>query len=279
MLAAIANTDYAGEIKNQGDTVHIRTKPSLTINDYLADQDIVVERPSSNLVDLLIDQGKYFAAIVDDVMETQADINLLGLWADDASEQMKITIDSEVLATLETDVDALNKGAAAGRISGSIDLGILATPLDVVSRAPGAGEVEVIDVILRMGQVLDEQNIPEQGRWMIIPAWFAAKIKASELRDASLTGDGVTMLRNGRLGMIDRFTLYGSNLLPVDGSTPFSTALIAGHSHGLTFASQLTKMETIRAERTFGTIMRGLQVYGTKVTDGTALAVARVNPA
>ena len=44
-----------------------------------------------------------------------------------------------------------------------------------------------------------------------------------------------------------------------------------GHSHGFTFASQLTKVETLRAESTFGTIMRGLQVYGRKVIDNSAL--------
>lgn len=269
VLAAIANTDYAGEISNQGDKVIIRTKPTLTINDYEADQEISVERPSSSTVELIIDQGKYFAAIVDDVMETQADLNLLGMWADDASEQMKIAIDTQVLGVIAADVVAANKGATAGRISGDINLGVAATPRSIAA-------ADVIDNILDMGQVLDEQNIPEQGRWLVVPAWYAALIKKSELRDASLTGDGTTMLRNGRLGMIDRFTLYASNLLPVSGA---ETTIFAGHSHGMTFASQLTKMETIRAERTFGTIMRGLQVYGAKVTDGTAIAASVVDKA
>ena len=277
VLAAIANTDYAGEIKNQGDTVHIRTKATLTVKDYQSYQDLELETPSSTAVELQIDKGKYFAAIVDDVMETQADLNLLSMWADDASEQMKIAIDNDVLGNLSTDIDADNKGAAAGRISGNIDLGATGGALSLAARAPGAGETEVIDAILRAGQVLDEQNIPESGRWMIIPAWMAAMIKRSELRDASLTGDGTTMLRNGRLGMIDRFTLYASNLLPSPAAG--ETAIYAGHSHGLTFASQLTKMETIRSERTFGTIMRGLQVYGYKVVDGKALVEMIVSPA
>jgi len=287
VLAAIANTDYAGEIKNQGDTVVIRTKPTLTINDYLADQDIDIERPSSPSIDLLIDKGKYFAAIVDDVMETQADVNLMGMWADDASEQMKIAIDSDVLGNIAAGIitnypngaagNSGNQGATAGKISGNIDLGEAAAPVTVVARGATAGQVEIIDAILRLGQVLDEANIPEQGRWMTIPAWMAAMIKRSELRDASLTGDGTTMLRNGRLGMIDRFTLYASNLLPYTLGD-LATTVFAGHSHGLTFASQLTKMETIRAERTFGTIMRGLQVYGYKVTDGTALASLYCTP-
>ena len=79
---------------------------------------------------------------------------------------------------------------------------------------PGTGQVELLDVLLRMGQVLDEQNIPEVGRWVVMPAWAGRQIKQSELRQAYLSGDSVTMLRNGRLGMVDRFTIYISNLLP-----------------------------------------------------------------
>ena len=39
-----------------------------------------------------------------------------------------------------------------------------------------------------------------------------------------------------------------------------------GHKMGLTFATQMTEMETLRAESTFGTIVRGLQVYGYQLT-------------
>jgi hypothetical protein len=128
VLAAIANTDYAGEITNQGDKVIIRTKPTISINDYAADQTLTVERPSSNIVELLIDEGKYFATILDDVMEVQADLNQLGMWADDASEQMKIAIDTDVLLGLLGEADAANQGATAGRLSGTIDLGATTTP-------------------------------------------------------------------------------------------------------------------------------------------------------
>lgn len=279
VLAAIANTDYEGEIKNHGDTVHIRTKPSVTINTYLANEVLSVERPTSAIVDLLIDKGKYFNCILDDVMEIQADLNMLSIWADDASEQMKISIDTDALAALLGAAAAANRGATAGLISGDVALGITTAPLTLVARNPAGAEVEVIDLITRFGQVLDEQNIPESGRWLLIPAWAAAMIKRSELRDASLTGDGSSMLRNGRLGMVDRFTLYMSNLLPAGvagGLAAGEFAIFAGHSHGFTFASQMTKMETLRAETTFGTLMRGLQVFGWKVVDDIALTEAIV---
>jgi len=277
VFGEIANTDYEGEIRNQGDTVKIRTRPSITISDYTADLNLAVQRPSSSLVELLIDKGKYFNTILDDVMDLQSDVDLMSEWAADATEQMKIAIDTDVLLNIGTDVAAANKGATAGRISGDVNLGTTAAPLDLVARGATAGQVEVIDFITSMGQVLDEQNIPEQGRWMVIPAWMAALIKRSELRDASLTGDGTGIARNGRLGSIDRFTLYVSNLLPIDtGAGGDNTRIYAGHSHGLTFASQLTKVETLRAESTFGNLMRGLQVYGYKVIDGTALAIGQV---
>jgi hypothetical protein len=266
VLAAIANTDYEGEIKNQGDTIHIRTKPTIAINDYQADMPLTVQRPSSNMVDLQITQGKYFNCVLDDVMETQADLNLLSMWSDDASEQMKIKIDTAVLATLDAGVDANNKGATAGLISDDIVLGVTGTP---VSLTPST----ILGHIVDLGTVLDEQNIPETGRWMVLPPWAAGMVKKSDLRDASISGDGVSLMRNGRLGMIDRFTLYASNLLPtaVEGTTK-AYRIFAGHPHGLTFASQVSKVETLRSEQTFGTLLRGLQVYGSKVLDGIAIA-------
>tara|TARA_R110000851_G_scaffold265570_7_gene418097 strand:- start:5997 stop:6941 length:945 start_codon:yes stop_codon:yes gene_type:complete len=276
VLAAIANSDYEGEIKNQGDIVKIRTKPTISINDYSAGQSLTVERPTSSVVELQIDKGKYFNTILDDVMETQADLNLLSMWADDASEQMKIAIDTDVLGNIGADVSTENLGLTAGRISGDVNLGTAGAPVQLVDKGAVAPNVEVIDLITRLGQVLDEQNIPETGRWLIIPSWMCAMIKRSELRDASLTGDSVTMLRNGRLGMIDRFTVYMSNLLPNAAGV---TTVFAGHSHGLTFASQLTKVETLRGESSFGTYLRGLQVYGYKVTDGTAITSAEVQKA
>ena len=284
VLAAISNTDYEGEIKNKGDRVKIRTKPTITIHNYDADGLLGLDRPTGGTVELYIGNGKYFSVILDDVMEVQSDLNVLSMWSDDAAQQMKIAVDSDVLDGIYGQMVAQNQGASAGAISGSLNLGVQGTPLSVVGRNPGVGQVELLDVLLRMGQVLDEQNIPEVGRWVVMPAWAGRMIKQSELRQAYLSGDSVSMLRNGRLGMVDRFTIYISNLLPNNGSdsTHFNAGewpIFSGHAHGLTFASQISKVETLRSELTFGQILRGLQVYGYQVVDGRALVQAQVTPA
>lgn len=284
VLSAISNTDYQGEITNQGDKVKIRTKPTITIRDYRADGDLAIDRPEGSIIELAIDQGKYFNLILDDVMEVQSDLNLLSMWSDDASEQFKITVDTAVLKGMLNGAAATtNRGATAGAISAGINLGVTSTgPLALVAGGATTGQVEILDVLLRLGQALDEQNIPETGRWVVLPTWAATLIKKSELRQAYLSGDSISILRNGRLGMVDRFTIYTSNLLPsgtAGGLASGEYVIYAGHAHGLTFASQFTKLETIRSERTFGTLLRGLQVYGYKVVDGKALTQAIVTKA
>jgi hypothetical protein len=279
VLAAISNTDYEGEIKSYGDRVKIRTKPTLLINNYLVNGDLALQRPAGSSVELTIDQGKYFAAILDDVIEKQSDINNLSIWADDASEQMKMTVDTDVLLFLLHQGDSHNRGIAAGLISGNINLGVTGTPVATVGRNPSTGQVEIIDVILRIGQALDEQNIPETGRWIVMPTWATFQLKRSELREVFVSGDQVSILRNGKFGQIDRFTIYASNLLPFGvaaGLAAGEWVIYGGHAHGLTFASQLTNVETIRSERTFGQILRGLQVYGRQVLDPKAICEAIV---
>ena len=267
VLSAISNTDYEGEIRQMGDTVNIRTTPEITIKTYVKGQTLAVENPDKAKLQLVIDKGEYFACVEDDVDQVQSDIALMDQWSKDASERMKIKIDQRVLTDMLTDVSASNKGQTAGAISGNIDLGVAGTP-EALTKS------NVIDLLINMGTVLDEANSPEQDRFLIIPAKMAGLIKQSDLKDASITGDGSSPLRNGRLGMIDRFTVYVSHNLKKTSGGEFSVS--GGHKMGFTFASQMTNMETIRSETTFGNIIRGLQVYGYKVTKPEALATAIV---
>jgi hypothetical protein len=293
VLGAIANTDYEGEIKNFGDKVEIRSRPTITIRDYEADTDLTVDRPSVGKQTMNIDLGKYFNLALDDVMELQADIDMLSIWAEDAAEQMKIVIDSRVLNGVvagdgsglanNTDVDATNRGATAGVLSANIDLGTSLLPQFIAPATAGTGDGQlvanaqaVVDYIINCGQVLDEQNIPESGRFLVIPSWMASMIKKSDLKDASLSGDGTSILRNGRLGMIDRFTIYISNVVLDDDTTAGSFPVFFGTKAGLSFASQFTKLETIRSERSFANLLRGLQVFGFKVVNGVALGYGYV---
>jgi hypothetical protein len=263
VLTAISNTNYEGEIKKFGDKVNIRTTPTINIRTYVKGQTLIVENPDSPKLTLDIDKGDYFACVEDDIDKTQTDIKLMDAWSKDASEQMKLVIDRRVLAAMPAGVAAANKGATAGRVSAAFNLGTNGTPRAVT-------KTDVLEYIVDFGTVLDEANVPESDRFMVIPARFAGLIKKGDLKDASLSGDTTSVIRNGRIGMIDRFTLYVSHNLSVASGGKYD--IIAGHKMAFTFASQMTEMETLRSETTFGNIIRGLQVYGYGMVKPEALA-------
>ena len=266
VFGSIANTDYEGEIKNAGDKVLIRNVPDITIRTYVKGGKLTYETPTTANTELLIDQGKYFAFAVNDVDKMQSDIPFMNKWSGDAGEQMKIAIDTAVLASIYADAATGNKGATAGVKSSAYNLGVSGTPFL-------ATRVNILDGLCGLGAALDEQNVPGDSRWVVLPPLLSYLLKLSDLKDASMLGDGTSALRSGRLGIIDRFTVYQSNLLATtaDGSGVTAWNCIAGHPSAVTFASQIVKTETLKNPDDFGDLCRGLQVYGFEVVKPTAL--------
>lgn len=217
------------------------------------------ERPQSTPLTLLIDKGKRWGIRVDDVIKVQTDLPLLNKWTDDAAQQMRISIETSFLtdSTIYAGMHASNTGTTAGVSSASYNMGTTGAPITLTP-------TNVLDYIIDAGSVLDEQVAPAVGRWKVIPVWMAGMIKKSDIKDASLTGDGQSTLRNNRIGMIGDFTLYSSNLLKHSGTSYYIS--LFGTNDAITFATQLTKTETLRSERSFDDLIRGLQVYGYKVT-------------
>ena len=261
VFSDIANTDYEGEIKGMGDKVHIRIIPDISIRRYTIGQKLRYERPATSDVELDIDKGYYYGIDVNDVERAQSDLQYVEKWTDDGGEQLKIYIDADVLQNTYSDASSSNSGATAGVNSASFDLGTASSPESI-------DKTNILDYIVDMGSVLDEQNVPTTGRWLLLPPLFCGMIKKSDLKDASLAGDSKSIMRNGKLGEIDRFMIYNTNNL---NSTSGVFDVMFGHPTGITFASQLVRNETIKNPDDFGDILRGLQVYGYKVIKAEAI--------
>ena len=272
VFGEIASTDYEGEIAGFGAQVKIRTIPDVTVTDYVIGAGLNAQYPTNNSVTLAIDQAKSFCVALSTVDARQSDLDLADIFASDGSMQLRIAADSDMLETIPAEVSADNSGTTAGADSNNINLGDSTTPVALT-------KANVLDFIVACGQVLDEQNVSDEGRWMVGSPAFIAIIKTSDLRIASLAGDGVSILRNGKVGEIDRFTMYQSSNLLTQTSPGPATYVMFGHAAGLTFASQMTNVETMRSEMTFGQIFRGLQIYGRAVLDSKALAQAIVTQA
>lgn len=250
VLAEVTTNEYEGEISGQGDKVNIRAVPAVTVADYTGS--LSYADVTSSTIELNINKAKSYAFKVDDILRQQADIDFMNAAAEDAAQNMKIAIEQDVFANIGagsslTDVNSSEAGTNAGNILGHI---------------------------LTAGRTLDENNIPETERFMIIDPATAAIIKNSDLKQAYLTGDAESPIRNGNIGMIDRFTVYVSNNLPSSGSV---TTGLYGHPKAVAYASQMTNTETVRLESAFGDGVRGLAVYGYKVIVPTAMGEIKLN--
>ena len=294
ILSEIANTDYEGELKNQGDTIRIRLAPSISISDYTVGQNLSYEVPTPIFQDMQVNKGKYFGVQVNDVLAYQSDMNLMNMFTEDAAKQLKIQIENEVFFNnmITEGPAAANKGATAGAISASYNLGTDVTPIDQ------ATPENVLKAILRMASALDEQNVPEDGRWLIISPFDRQLLMQSNIAQAYFTGDPQSTIRSGKIGMLDRFTVYVSNLLPkgeagkalVAGLSATSSGgavtnakarrtMVAGTKAAMSFALTVNKTEPLRNQTDFGDIVRGLAVYGRKTVKPEALVQAQVGSA
>lgn len=294
ILSEVTNTDYEGELKSQGDTVRIRLAPSISIQDYTAGQALNYEVPEPIFQDMQVNKGKYFGVQVNDVLAYQADMELMNMFTEDAAKQLKISIENEVFfnSFVTEGPAAANEGATAGAISASYDLGTDVAPIDQSTAE------NVLNAILRMASVLDEQNVPEDGRFLIISPYDRHLLMQSNIAQAYFSGDNASTIRTGKIGMLDRFSVYVSNLLPkgeagkalvsgldaTSGGADLTNAkarrtMIAGTSHATSFAMTVDKTEPLRNQTDFGDIVRGLAVYGRKVVKPEALVIAQVGSA
>lgn len=302
-FSKISNTMYEGDIKEQGDTVYIRTRPTIDTFRYKKGMVLPVQNPESPYVTLKIDQGEGFSFAIDRVDEFQTDIDLMNEWADDATEQMKQVIDRNGLVTLASAASSLLSGAPATNIDGyttsagpSMDQYTLANNAIVnasttikgttvslgTDTAPTSANTgnELTDLILKYGRYLDENNCPEEGRYVILPTWASSVLKSMDTNNFGLayaTGQNSANIMTGAIPKIDRFDVMFSNNLPLSMNTTIgaddASAVIFGHNYATTFATQITESRIIDNPFSFGKMMQGLQVYGFNIIKPQLLGV------
>ena len=262
----VANRDYEGEITGQGDTVHINSVGDPTISDYDPSADLVFEELSTTDQTLVIDKMKAFSFQVRDVDKVQAKGDFGGEALRRAGIKMAAAVD-----TVQAEI--VSKGAAAANQLGRVKIVSGGTGM------AGAGQITAYDVLVELGLKLDLQDVPLNGRYVIVdPGFIAAIQKDDRFADVDRSGTSET-LRNGLIKRAAGFDiLMSNNLAKVGGSgaAKDDKIIVAGTSGAFTFASQITTVEAGRVEKRFNDFVKGLNVFGAKVTIPEGLATASV---
>jgi hypothetical protein len=194
----------------------------------------------------------YFSFWIDDIDQIQTKPKLMDEAMKNASWALADNIDAYI-AALHSEA-ALVAGGTSG------------TGQDITS-------TNVLKYMSIAAHKLAEENVPSQGRWMVVPPWFAEKLVLAKIVQDT---DNSQTFATGYMGRsLYGFDIYVSN--NVVGGTPAgnNARVLFGYSGSISLAVQVTKIETARPaiDGGFKTLVKGLVVYGAKVVRPNTLGV------
>ena len=207
---------------------------------------------------LVIDQAKYFNFQVDDVDRVQAAGNLIDTAMGRAAYSLADISDAFLLKTIANGV------ATGNKIGAKTDLVALTA-------------ANVYENIVKLRTKLDKANVPTQGLSLVVPPEVYALL-LNDTTHFSLAMDATKndVVINGLVGRIAGFDVYMSNncVAGADGGSGSDAYFVitAQVPTATTYAEQIIKTEAYRMEKRFADAVKGLHVYGAKVTDGNQIA-------
>ena len=274
VVEAITNTDYAGEISAYGDSVKIIKEPVISVSDYTRGQDTTPTKLTDQELTLVVDSAKAFKFIVDDIETKMSHVNFKEVASSSAAYALKDSFDAAVIANMFSGLSASAPDHVLGADS--------ATPL-AANVYDGAGSVDIgltsetdpLNLMARMARLLDEQNVPEEGRWFVAGPDFYEQLGQSSSKLLSVDFNaGQGSIRNGLVssGKLRGFDMYKSNNIAATSNA--TGKVLAGHISSTATAQTIISTEVLRDPSSFGDIVRGLHVYGSKVLRPEAIVGA-----
>nr|DAV90589.1 MAG TPA: Major capsid protein [Caudoviricetes sp.] len=249
VMLQCVNRNWEGEIKNQGDKVKIITPADVAIS-TLSTSNITYDELEPTSQDLVIDQKKFFAFKINDVAQVQSNADIMEAHLKNAKKAIEEVQDAYILS-LHTEVDSKN-------VVGDEETAVTLDKSTIYSK------------FVELALCLKNSNAVSAGvrPWVVInPVIESYLLQSSEFIGAHNVADET--LREGAIGRIAGMdVLVSTNLTDVSGKY----YVLAGTNEAITFASQLSKIESLRDKDSFSDLVRGLYLYGAKVVQPKALA-------
>lgn len=248
VYANLVNRDYEGEISQYGDTVHINQIGNVAVKKYTKGSDIAnPDDLTTTDQSLVIDQADYFNFGIDDIDAAQVRTTLMDKAMSRAAYALADTTDTFLASSMAD---------AAG-----ITIGSTASPVSI-------DKTNAYDQLVAIKTAMDKANVPKIGRWVVVPPDFESLMLLDNRFVAAGVQGSETRLVDGVVYRAAGFDIYTSNNVPVTDS---KYSIIASNNQSTTYAEQIVKTEAFRPEKSFKDAMKGLHVYGAKVTQGAAV--------
>ena len=255
------NDNWEGEIRDKGDTVRIQKAGRPEIRNYDKYRTSEPEQPRGTTQSLTIDRDKTFYFSLDDLDRIQVNARLMDEYTRGAGIEMAKTVDGDISARM-----VLGAGVALGADN------------DPVTVRAGGDFVSFYDFIVGAAEQLDENDAPEESRWIVIPPSLVAMAR----RDDHFIPAGDQRQVTGVIGEVAGFEIRKTTRVPRSagsgGSPVANRKVIFGcGNYATTFANQLVAVEAERLQGgRFEDALKGRNAFGAKVIEPVTLGCAHV---
>lgn len=242
----VVNRDYEGEIRQYGDTVKINQIGNITVGDYTKNTGtLALQTLNDSTQTLTISQQKYFNFQIDDVDKAQQNPKVMAQAMAEAGYALRDKADQYIAGFY---ADAGNEIGGVGGLTLTKD--------------------NAYETIVDLSVILDENNVPSDARWVIIPAWVHGLLLKDDRFVATGSNRADGTLANGVVGRASGFDIMVSNNVAKTGDVFHA---IAGHRGGISYVEQVMQVEAYRPENKFADAVKGLHLYGAKVVRPNSL--------
>jgi hypothetical protein len=234
--------NYEGDCKLER-TVKILGVGEPTITEYDGSTPLTYEKMTDKGQDLVIDQGRAFHFLVDDIEQAQSVPGLREEYQRKAVHGLAVARDTYVANLIKAGKNITTATAkTAEAVKEAIDNAIVA---------------------------LRERNFDEDGVIEISPAVY--NVFKNHL--ITLSTNNPEYIKKGIVGMYDNMEVIMSNNMAKDSNHVYCD--VRGKK-AIAFAGQINEVEALRSDEYFADLVRGLDTFGAKVIDEARIQVVKV---
>ena len=245
------NRDYQADADKGTAKINIITPLSVTTGTYTGSIDSYGTAPNKKS-QLELNQSVYFGFSVPDIDQAQSNVNIMDAIVGKAKNAVEQAIDAYIFG--------LNSAVPEANTIGQN------TAVELTKENIYSNFVKLAKHLKTSGAITAENK-----GWVVIhPDVEELLLMCSEFTSAANLGDKT--LSSGSIGKIAGLDVFVSSNV---GKNTDGYTILAGTKQAITYASQIKKIETLRAQSSFDSIVRGLYTFGALAINPDALAVIK----
>jgi N4-gp56 family major capsid protein len=267
MANLVSKMSFKGK---KGDTLHIPKPTRGSASAKAASTQVTLQAATESEVQVLVNKHYEYSRLIEDITEAQALASLRQFYTGDAGYALARQVD--------TDLIQLGRSVQGGNGTATYNKAVIGS--DGSTLFIGTNETAIADAgIRRVIQTLDDQDVPMDGRVLVIPPVARNSMMGlARFTEQAFVGEvgGGNTIRNGEIGNVYGVKVYVSTNCDTANDANAARIALMFHKDAFVLAEQMgVRSQTQYKQEYLGTLFTSDMLYGVaELRDEAAVAIA-----